>query len=222
MTETTRSWTKLSQPSANADGHADQGREPDQVHRDHHRPLAAELDPWAERQRHHRPHRQPRRCQRRHLGRPGVQHQDRDQRETHRTRARCRPCSPHTPPRAIRTAAPTTVWLPSQQPLAVSLELTSKIMSSGRPANQNDWASPLSHNAGRWASTCSANGTAAPPEDQPQPRRRMKGAHQEVHRGHSAQRRCIRRGRAHHRHLPAAQNAGQQRHDGEGRRSREA
>ena len=58
-----------------------QRREPGQVHRDHHRPLAAELHPRAERHRDHRAHRRPRRGQRRHLGRAGVQHQDRDQRE---------------------------------------------------------------------------------------------------------------------------------------------
>ncbi len=56
-------------------------REPGQVHRDHHRPLAAELHPRAERDRHDRARRQPGRGQRRHLSRPGVQDPDRDQAE---------------------------------------------------------------------------------------------------------------------------------------------
>ena len=52
---------------------------PGQVHRHHHRPLAAELHPRAQRHRRHRPHRHPRRGQHRHRGRSGVQHHDRDQ-----------------------------------------------------------------------------------------------------------------------------------------------
>ena len=53
-------------------GNGHQRGEPDQVHGHHHRPLAAELDPRAERHRDHRPHGQPRRGQHRHLAGPAC------------------------------------------------------------------------------------------------------------------------------------------------------
>ena len=63
-------------------------------------------------------------------------------------------------------------------------------------------------------------GTASPAGDQLQPRTRMDGAHQQVHRDHSAERRYL-RGRAEHFRRATAQDTGQQRHDGESRRRRE-
>jgi hypothetical protein len=56
--------------------------------------------------------------------------------------------------------------------------------------------------------------------DQLQPWGRVEGAHQQVHRDHSAQRRYV-RGRAEHLRRATAQDTGQQRHDGESRRRRE-
>ena len=55
-----------------------------------------------------------------------------------------------------------------------------------------------------------------------QPRRQMEGAHQQVHRPHSGQRRRTMRGRAEHIRRGATENTGQKRHDGEGRCGREA
>ncbi len=62
-------------------GHAGQRREPGQVHGDHHRPLGAGLHPRPERERQHRADRRPHGRQQGHLGRAGVQHEDRDQGE---------------------------------------------------------------------------------------------------------------------------------------------
>ena len=56
-------------------------REPGQVHRDHHRPLAAKLHPRRERHRDQRAHGRPDRGQRGHLSGAGMQHQHGDQRE---------------------------------------------------------------------------------------------------------------------------------------------
>ena len=64
--------------------------------------------------------------------------------------------------------------------------------------------------------------TASSAGDELQPRRRMEGAHQQVHRDHSAQRRRILRGRAEHVRRAATENSRKQRHDGKGRRGREA
>jgi anti-anti-sigma factor len=58
------------------------------------------------------------------------------------------------------------------------------------------------------------------PADQLKPGGRMKGAHQQVHRGHAAERRCG-NGRAEHFRGSAAWHGGEQRHDGEGRGRRQ-
>ena len=56
-------------------------REPGQVHRDHHRPLAAKLHPRPERQRDQCAHCRPHRGQCGHLSGAGIQHQHGDQRQ---------------------------------------------------------------------------------------------------------------------------------------------
>jgi hypothetical protein len=62
--------------------------------------------------------------------------------------------------------------------------------------------------------------SASPTGDQPQPRRRMKRAHQQIHRDHSAERRPKMRRRAEPLRLAARRR--HERHDREGRRGREA
>ena len=109
------------------------GREPGQVHRHHHRPLAVELHPRPERHRDHRPHRQPRRGQHRHLGRPGVQHQDRDQGK----RTEPEPRAVH----ADRVRRPEPPELPSQRTPACH----APIKASSSRAEQTT-ARPASHN----------------------------------------------------------------------------
>ncbi len=69
------------------------------------------------------------------------------------------------------------------------------------------------------AEALSQGSASAPPAcDQLQPRRHMKGAHEQVHRDHSAHERAMCRAYQ----LAAAKSRGQERHHHEGRRSREA
>ena len=108
ITDTTSSWAKLSRPSANAMGTLNSAANRVRSIADHHRPLAAELHPGAERHRDRRPGGQPGRGQRRHLGRSGMQHPDRD----HRERAEPEPGAV----RADRVRRPQPPELPPQRP----------------------------------------------------------------------------------------------------------
>jgi hypothetical protein len=98
-------------------------------------------------------------------------------------------------------------------------------LAEKRPSAMTDEASPIhDHGFLDLALSDLANADQAwysPVGAQPQPWRRMEGAHQQVHRDHSGQRRCIVRGRAQHTRHAAILDPRKERHDCEGRRGRE-